>query len=89
MSDPVVEIIGLQRRRLVGAILGHAEREFYPDLTEDQQKAFRAKVLGSVGSFSDFVIDVVHGTSQGSWVNDEVIELLAEVNRQVRNLRAE
>lgn len=89
MADPVVAIVGEQRKRLVGAILGHAEREFYADLTDEQQKAFRAKVLTSASSFSDFVIDVVRGVSQGSWVNDEAMRLLAEINTQVRNIARE
>lgn len=87
MADPVVTIVGEQRRRLVGAILGHAEREFYADLTPVQQQAFRAKVLASVGSFGDFVIDVVRGISQGSYVNDEVIKMFAEINSQLRNMQ--
>jgi hypothetical protein len=89
MADPVVAIIGEQRKRLVGTILGHAEREFYADLTVEQQHAFRIKVLVAAGSFSDFLIDVVRGVSQGTWVNDEVIGLLAEINNQVRNLQAD
>ncbi len=89
MADPIVGIVGEQRKRLVGAILGHAEREFYPDLTAEQQQAFRRKVLASASTFSDFVIDVVRGSAQGVWVNDEVVGLLAEINTQVRNLRVD
>jgi hypothetical protein len=88
-SDPVVAIVGEQRKRLIGAILGHAEREIYPSLTVAQQQAFRAKVLGAIGSFSDFVIDVLRGTSQGQWVNDDAMRLLAEISAQVTNLARE
>lgn len=89
MADPVVAIVYEQRKRLIGAILGHAERELYPDLTEEQQRAFRQKVLTSAGAFSDFVIDVVRGVSQGAYVNDEAMRLLADINTQVRNLTRE
>ena len=88
MADPVVAIIGEQRKRLVGAILGHAEREIYADLTEEQQRAFRAKVLTSASVFSDFVIDVVRGISQGMYVNEDAMRMLAEINAQVRNISA-
>jgi hypothetical protein len=86
VADPVVAIIGEQRKRLIGAVLGHAEREMYPDLTEEQQRAFRAKVLQSAGAFSDFVIDVVRGVSQGVYLNEEAMRLLADINAQVRNI---
>lgn len=89
MSDPVVAIISEQRKRLVGSILGHAERELYADLTEGQQRAFRQKVLTSAGAFGDFVIDVVRGVSANHWVNDEAMQLLADISTQVRNLSRE
>jgi len=86
VTDPFVAIVGEQRKRLVGAVLGHAEREFYADLTVEQQKAFRAKVLTSASAFSDFVIDVVRGISQGMYVNEDAMRMLAEINAQVRNI---
>ena len=86
MADPVVETIGNQRRRLVATILGHAEREIYPSLTQEQQLAFRAKVLQSTSAFSDFVIDTVRASSQGGiWINEDVVELLATITAQARN----
>lgn len=88
-SDPVVAIIAEQRKRLIGAILGHAERELYPDLTAEQQHAFRAKVLSAAGAFGDFTIDVVRGVSQGAWVNDDAMRLLGDISAQVRNLAKE
>lgn len=88
MADPVIAIISEQRKRLVGAILGHAERELYADLTEEQQRAFRAKVLTSASAFGDFVIDVVRGISQGMYLNEDAMRMLAEINAQVRNINA-
>lgn len=90
MSDDVVTaMIARQRRRLIASILGHAERELYEDLTEEQQKAFRKKVITSVGVFADFAMDVVRSANEGYWVNEDAMTLLADISEQVRNLTAD
>lgn len=84
----VIDVVSRQRRRLIASILGYAEREFYPDLTAEQQAGFRAKVLGSVGVFADLMIDMLRSANEGYWINDEAMTLLADINSQIQNLRA-
>lgn len=82
MSDVVTELVGEQRRRLVGSILGFMEREIYPDLTPLQQAQVRKKVLTSVGVFSDFTLDCIRACNKGWVVNEEALRLLHQINAQ-------
>ena len=85
MSDPTSEIVVRQRRRLVAAILGHAEREFYAQLTQAQRDSFREKVLQAAAAYADVTLDLVRTQTQGVWVNEDVLEILAEINEQFLN----
>jgi len=85
VSDPSSDLLTRQRRRLVASILGHAEREFYPQLTERQREAFREKVLQAAAAFGDLATDLIRVQSSGVWVNDDVLEILAEISEQSRN----
>jgi hypothetical protein len=84
MADPLVRLIGERRKRLVASILGHAEREFYAQLSPQQQKAFREKTLGAVDEFADLMRDVVRVTGDDAPVNEHVIDLLEAIHRKLR-----
>jgi hypothetical protein len=83
MSDILADLAGEQRARLVGSVLGHAEREVYPQLTPQQRKAFRDKVLACVGVYHDFVLDCLRAANKGSVVNEEAMRLLGDIHRQL------
>lgn len=86
MSEPdvVVQLVAAQRRRLIAAVMGELEERAYPHLSLDEQQALRRKVLQSVGSFSDFVIDVLRSSQSSSWqVNEEALRVLHEINSKV------
>lgn len=85
MSDEVRELIVQQRARVVAGILQHAERSFYDRLSPMERAAFRQKVLDSVGTYHDLVLDVVKVQRKGSMVlNEEVLPLLKAIHREVR-----
>ncbi len=78
-EDTLRRLLDVQRRRLVASIMSHAERELYPDLTPDQQKAFRSKVLSAVGSYHDVMLDILGTRDETELINLEAIELLRDV----------
>lgn len=81
-------VADLQRKRLVGSILGFAEQHMYPTMPTDVRAAFRSKVLASVGVYHDFVIDSFKATipEDGS-MNELVIEKLGQMADEIRMLR--
>jgi hypothetical protein len=79
MSDFATKLAGEQRGRLVASILTHAEREVYPKLTAAECKAFREKVLASVGVYHDFVLDCLHAAGDGAVVNEDAMRLLRSI----------
>lgn len=76
-----------QRRRLIASVLGHAERELYPDLSSEQAKAFRAKVLAAVDSYHDLMLDILGATDPDEMVNAAAMVLLAEVRVELEAAR--
>lgn len=82
-------LIGERRKRLVASILGHAEREFFAQLTPQQQREFRAKVLGSVDEFADLMRDVLKITGEDVILNDHALQLLEALHDQQRQLKAQ
>jgi hypothetical protein len=84
MSDFAVKLAAEQRGRLVGSILGHAEREIYPKLNAAERKAFREKVLASVGVYHDFVLDCLRASADGAVVNEEAMALLHGIHSAVK-----
>jgi hypothetical protein len=79
MSDDLRRLLNLQRRRLVGSLMGHAERELYPDLTEQQRKAYRDNTLASVDAYHEVMLDILGARDPNELVNAEAIDLLREV----------
>lgn len=87
MSDFAAKLAGEQRARLVSSILSHAEREIYPQLSAAQRKAFREKVLASVGVYHDFILDCLRASSDGAVVNEEAMRLLQGIHSAVHRER--
>ncbi len=79
----MVRLLQARRKRLVASIMGHAEREFYSQLTPQQQAAFRQKVLSSVDEFADLIRDLLKITGDEASVNDHAIELLESIHRKI------
>lgn len=71
-----------RRDRLLGTVLGYAEREVYHRLSPDEQDAFRSLVLSAVDQYHDAVLDLFKSDS-GDMVNEEAIELLRRIDRRL------
>ncbi len=83
-DESLRKLLGLQRRRLLATILGHAERELYPDLTEHQQGEFRAKVLEATQAYHDVMNDILGAAdSDQQVINVEAIELLRQIRERM------
>lgn len=83
-EDSLRRLLGVQRKRLLASILGYAERELYADLTEQQQKAFRSKVLDAVAAYHDLMLDILGAAHDDQeLVNVEAMELLRDVRAQL------
>lgn len=65
-----------RRKRLVATVLGHAEREFFDQLTATQRAEFRHKVLGAIDEFADLMRDVLKITGEDVVLNQHALELL-------------
>ena len=73
-----------QRRRAVGSIMSHAERELFPSLTPKQRQEFRDKVLASVGVYHDTCLDILKASvDDGIVPNGVLLEKLAELHQAV------
>lgn len=81
MAEPqLIRLIGERRKRLVATIMGHAEREFFSQLSAQQQAEFRKRTLGAIDEFADLMRDVVKITSDTTVVNDHAIVLLEQIH---------
>ncbi len=84
-SESLRRLLETQRKRLLAAILGYAERELYPDLTEHQQRVFRGKVLDSVSAYHALMLDILGAANDGTeLINVEAMELLRDVRDELR-----
>jgi hypothetical protein len=70
-----------RRDRAVGSILGYAEAELRPNLTDAQWQQFRQVVLDAANSYHDTVLDIVK--SDQSVRNDHLIALLESVDQKL------
>jgi hypothetical protein len=84
-SEFVRNLLIEQRKRLVGSIMLHAEKNLYPSMSVTQQRAFREKVLASVGAYHDTCLDILKASvNDGSVVNAEALELLRDIHTKVK-----
>lgn len=74
-----------QRKRLVGSLMDHIEKQVNPHLSPETRKALRDKVLQSVGAYHDFVLDVFKASvNDGSITNEAALEILREIHSAVK-----
>lgn len=87
MAVQVRDFLKARRDRALGTILGYAEREVWPNLSAEEQRAFRGLVIEALNGYHDAVLDLVKSDT-GEIRNEEVLELLEQINRTVSNGRA-
>jgi hypothetical protein len=85
VSDALRRLLVVQRRRLVAAVLNHAERELYPSLSGPQREAFRTKFISAVDAYHDLMLDILGSSQEDQVVNVEAMELLRDIRAQLEN----
>jgi len=84
-TDFVRNLLIEQRKRLTGAIMTHAERNMYEGMSQAQQRAFRDKVLASVGAYHDTCLDILKASiNDTSVVNEDALTLLTDIHALVK-----
>lgn len=87
MSDvPIRDFLKARRDRAVGSILGYAEREIWPRLTNEERQAFRKVVLQATDGYHDSVLDLVKAEDPGVVRNEVVLEVLTRLDDNLRRL---
>lgn len=73
-----------QRKRAIGSILGHFDREFSASPMRQRQE-FREKVLAAVGVYHDTCLDILKASvDDGIVPNAEFLEKLTEIHADVK-----
>lgn len=82
MADDLIKRLATeQRKRLVASIMSYAEQSsWWMKLSVPEQRAYREKVLNSIGVFYDFILDVIKVGSDGM-VNEHAIEMIERVHQ--------
>jgi hypothetical protein len=82
VSLDVRNFLRARRDRAVGSILGYAEGEIKPKLSQAQWEALRRVVLDAMNSYHDTVLDLVK--SEDAPRNDHFVRLLERVDSHLR-----
>ena len=82
MGVPIKDFLKARRDRALGSIMGHAERELYPTMSDAQQQEFRKTVLDALNGYHDSVLDLVK-SENGTVRNEEVFRLMERVDRHL------
>lgn len=88
MADDIMRrLAGEQRRRFIAGILGAAEQSsWWGKLSVTEQRSYREKVLTSVGSYHDFMLDVIKVSNDDTVRNEHALTLLQQVHDSQRRL---
>lgn len=84
MSVQIREFLKNRRDRALGTILGNAERDLWPRMSNSERESFRKVVMDAINSYHDSVLDLVK--SEDATRNDEVIRMLERIDRNTRNM---
>lgn len=86
-ESQMTRLLMQRRKRLVASIMGHAEREFFGQLTAEQREDFRDKTLDSIDEFYDLVRDLLKISSDQFMVNDEALDMLRQIHASTNGAR--
>lgn len=91
-QDFVRNLASENRNRLVGALMGHFEREVAPLLPANERsrhmRAYRARVQAHVGQYHDFVLDLISAVPDDGAFNEDAMVMLREVHAGVARMRS-
>ncbi len=88
MADDLLRrLAGEQRRRFVAGVLGAAEQSpWWGKLSVPEQRAYREKIMSSVGAYHDFMLDVLKVSNDDVVRNEHAITLLQQVHESQRRV---
>lgn len=82
-NDFVRNLMAEQRKRLLGSLFEYLEKNVYPKLTSEEQKALRERVITSVGVFYDFMLDCSKASvNDGVVFNEEALGMIRHMYAQ-------
>ena len=86
MAQDVIRALAVeQRKRLVASMLQFVEEQpWYGQLAHNDRKALRSKVLDSVGTYYDFMRDVIKVRGEDYVQSEEGLKLLRAIHAKVR-----
>lgn len=88
-DDMIRRLAGEQRRRFIAGMLGAAEStQWWPKLSAPEQRAYRDRVMSSVGTYHDFMLDVIKVGTEDGVVNEKALELLESVRASQRRVES-
>lgn len=84
-------LLGEQRRRAVGMLMGYVEVEVYPHLSPAARRELRAQVMRAIDGYHVVVLDILKSSIDDgtSVLNQEFLTLLAELRNDIASLRTE
>lgn len=86
-EDRIVQLIAEQRKRLIASIMSAAETSpWWIRLNAAEQRAYREKVLSSIGVFYDFCRDVVKVSDVDVVRNEHALNLLQRIHDSQRSI---
>lgn len=85
-EDMMRRLASEQRKRFVAGLLGAIETSaWYDRLAQTERRALREKVLVSVGTYHDFMLDVIKVGDAGT-VNEHALTIIQAVHDSQRRL---
>lgn len=88
-TNPFVRnLMGEQRKRAIGALMNHIEREVYPLLDDRQKRALRDRVIGAITQYHDTALDVLKASVDDgtSIINHDALVMLSRMDGNLREL---
>lgn len=80
------------RSRVVAGVMNAFEQEALPflpaNVRSQVQRAFRARVMASIGQYHDFVLDLISAVPEGVVLSEDAMVLLQEVHAGLARLRS-
>lgn len=79
-------MLGEQRKRLVGGLMRYMEERVYPHLSQAEQQALRSKVIASAAAYHDVCLDMLKAVvppDDGLIANEELLVLVRDMHRLV------
>lgn len=88
-EDMVRRLVTEQRKRLIAGLMNAMEAQpWHAKLTPVEKAQFRKEVLERVGTYHDFMLDVIKVTDDTTLVNGHALELIEQVHASTRRVEA-